>query len=111
MRTGLAATREEMSERYEDDDGTLIATSLEDAAHWAQQHPEKYKKSSIWRIDEDGIPVVVDSDVQDLLVTWAEDAKSEVEVLREALADLKAYTDREILKLRMEVSLAMERKE
>lgn len=106
--TGLAATRDS----YRTDDGSFVGATLEEAAAWAKGHPVTWSETTIWwHRDDDAEATDVDRDIRDIHLSERENAKTPDQVNAEAIRLLKEYVDREILKLRMEVSLAMERKE
>ncbi len=107
MRTDTAATRDRYTVR-----GITIGRTLQEAAAWARDNADDFRTWMVmWERDDDAEVICVDSDINDLLAAAGEDDKSEVEVLREALQQLNAKVDRELLKLRIEFSLALESKE
>lgn len=89
--------------------GKVIGHTLDEAADWADRNDIYWRRNPIfWERDDDVEATDVDSDVAGILIDRAENAKTPDQVNAEALAQLKAYVDRELLKLRMELSLQIE---
>lgn len=71
--------------------GETIGSTLHEAATWALGHPSKWAALPIiLHIDGEEHGIDVDADVRDLIESWRDNAKSDVQVLREALQQLSA---------------------
>lgn len=101
-----SATRD----RYFSQGGRLIGRNMKEATEWAKANRGAFKAFGVhWdRDDDDNGWIDVTRDIQDEMDKEEEDAKTPDQVNAEAIAQLKAYVDRELLKIRMELSLQIE---
>ena len=74
-------------DRYITPNGSVIGNTLDQAVAWAQAHPETFSVQNIYLDMGDGEPWLdADADIQHELTRLADDAKPDVEILRESLA-------------------------
>ncbi len=101
--SGMAGRRGKM-DRYEDDTGKIRWASKAEVVAWAVHDRAAFRDTHIWLV-ENGFHVTdVSTDIADELAKIDDDAKSEIEVIREALQQLSAAH----LRLSLETSSAIE---
>lgn len=85
--------------------GRKIGRSLAEAVDWVQKNPEKWKHNTVYLDMEPGTEAInVDADIRDEIAKAQEDAKSDIQVLTEAVQQLSAA----LLRTQLEASVKLD---